>query len=680
MNKKNYIWDLVFISLYLFLNIACLYLITNEIVIPKLFIFEKESFMVFNSIIGELSYLLMLLGIAYILFKTRRGRFIFLTIVSFVYSLFAFAMSVFVNYYGMLFSFGCLENFGSEGASKSMEFLLESIPTVIRGSVPGFFISFLIIILFYIIYRVKCFKKDKLIVSKKRKTLLGTIIILCGLLLVITSSVMYSSKIKGTWFEYNSSPLYSSEAKGLINTYVDLGLKELFNNDKQLSLKDENKALNELQNYQNSNRINFYDNKSYGNNLEFSGIFKDKNLLLIQMESISNFLIGLKVNVDGTFREVTPNLNQMVRENIYFSSYYTTTGIGNTSDSEFSILTGMYPIGDVFSIFSCKSDYYQTLPRLFKDYGYDTFSSHANSRSFYDRGENHTKMYGFDKFYGSEDLDIDEDEMIRKWLSDEAFLKQTIDILASSSNNSFAFAITVSNHTPFSMPENGTMDKWFKNKDNLLNSNVSLSKSEKTNDYYRGYLEYACYTDYAIGKAIEYLKEKELYDDTIVVLYGDHGVDTDIFEMFYNYSDIFQSEFFPLFQLEKGRQKKLNEYKFICNVPFIITGKDVPYYRSSRTLANVDVQRTIANLFDLNPKYYFGVDAFSEEPNVVYSSKSNTIFCDDFVINANSRDYYEINPSSYSKSYGNKVINRYRYLKDLFNKTIRYDLMKKLNS
>ena len=97
-------------------------------------------------------------------------------------------------------------------------------------------------------------------------------------------------------------------------------------------------------------KLNKYlKDENYHNN--YTNLFEDKNLLLIQMESINNFLIGLEFEIDGKYYEVTPNLNKLVKENIYFDNYYTNVGIANTSDAELSVMTGLYPLGHASATF-----------------------------------------------------------------------------------------------------------------------------------------------------------------------------------------------------------------------------------------------------------------------------------------------------------------------------------------
>lgn len=68
------------------------------------------------------------------------------------------------------------------------------------------------------------------------------------------------------------------------------------------------------------------------------GAASGRNVIMLQLESFQNFLIGLEV--DG--QEITPNLNQLARQSLYFPNFYQQVGQGNTSDAEFVVNTSFY--------------------------------------------------------------------------------------------------------------------------------------------------------------------------------------------------------------------------------------------------------------------------------------------------------------------------------------------------
>ncbi|MEW8988016.1 MAG: LTA synthase family protein, partial [Bacillus sp. (in: firmicutes)] len=81
-------------------------------------------------------------------------------------------------------------------------------------------------------------------------------------------------------------------------------------------------------------------------NDEMFGIAKGKNVILISMESTQNFVINQTVNG----QEITPFLNDFIKESYYFNNFYHQTGQGKTSDSEFLVENSLYPLsrGAVF--------------------------------------------------------------------------------------------------------------------------------------------------------------------------------------------------------------------------------------------------------------------------------------------------------------------------------------------
>ena len=49
------------------------------------------------------------------------------------------------------------------------------------------------------------------------------------------------------------------------------------------------------------------------------------------------------MNVKINDRVLTPNLNKLAKEGIYFSNFYSEESVGNSSDSEFTLLTSLLP-------------------------------------------------------------------------------------------------------------------------------------------------------------------------------------------------------------------------------------------------------------------------------------------------------------------------------------------------
>ena len=238
-----------------------------------------------------------------------------------------------------------------------------------------------------------------------------------------------------------------------------------------------------------------------------------KNLIVIQLESFQNFVVGLEYNG----QEVTPNLNKLINENsIYFDHYYQQTGSGNTSDAEFATNNSMLGVLKSYTYKIYQDNYFRGLPKLLKEKGYQTAVFHAHeSRGFWNREEAYPKM-GFDDFYGGIINDTqhrpDGSYMMTEWmgwgLTDTEFYKQTIPLMENLQEPFYSFVISLSNHHPYEM-----LDKY-----------DFIELLPKDQDTLAGnYLNSAAYTDFALGQFIEELKADGIYENSIIAIYGDHS-------------------------------------------------------------------------------------------------------------------------------------------------------------
>ena len=75
---------------------------------------------------------------------------------------------------------------------------------------------------------------------------------------------------------------------------------------------------------------------------KFTSVGKDKNLIVLQVESLQNFIIGFKYN--GL--EITPNLNKLANHSIYYNKYYELVGEGDRADAEFVSNNSFHPSKD----------------------------------------------------------------------------------------------------------------------------------------------------------------------------------------------------------------------------------------------------------------------------------------------------------------------------------------------
>ncbi|MGG4034613.1 LTA synthase family protein [Paenibacillus cisolokensis] len=336
-------------------------------------------------------------------------------------------------------------------------------------------------------------------------------------------------------------------------------------------------------------RINALKNVKAPAKPAYKGIASGRNVIVIQMESFQNFLIGL--TIDG--QEVTPNMNKLAREHFYFSNFYQQVGQGNTSDAEFVVNTSYYipPQGAATQRYAGKE--LPSLPKLMKAKGYSTATFHTNVVEFWNRGELYAAL-GFDRYFDQQYFG-DEDTVFFG-ASDEVLYRKTMDQLRdmqASGKPFYAHIISMTAHHPFTTP---------KEKD-------KITLPERYQDTFVGdYIRAQSYADYALGQFIDELKESGIWQNSLIVVYGDH-------------------QGLPLYSLDRDDEELMAEiygreysYTDMINVPLIIAAPGLTKPKEFEQLGGqVDVLPTIANLTGISLKNYihFGQDLLNHDYNLL---------------------------------------------------------------
>lgn len=232
------------------------------------------------------------------------------------------------------------------------------------------------------------------------------------------------------------------------------------------------------------------------------GIAKGKNLIVIQVESLQSFAIGLKYRG----REVTPNLNKFFKEASFAKYAYNQTAAGNSADAEFIANTGLYPspAGVAYTRFA--GNQYRALPQTLRDTGYATLAMHGDRAGFWNRGHMYPAL-GFETFISRKDFVYDEG--IGMGLSDKSFFRQALPILKQEKRPFYAFLVTLTSHYPFN----------FQGIAEQSGFDAGPLKGTVVGDY----LTAIHYFDTQFGKLIKGLKKNGLYDNSVIAVYGDHN-------------------------------------------------------------------------------------------------------------------------------------------------------------
>lgn len=239
------------------------------------------------------------------------------------------------------------------------------------------------------------------------------------------------------------------------------------------------------------------------------GVSEGKNLIMIQMESMQNMVVGKEY--DG--QEITPVLNSLIEDDstIYFDNFYSQIGAGNTSDAEFAANNSLFGSIESYTYQLFEDNYFYGLPKVLDTMGYETAVFHGfENRNFWNRAGIYPSL-GFNKFFGGDDYVSDNIKGIGGGnivgISDSAFYEQTTEMMENLQEPFYSFVISLSSHNPFGLPEQ------------LQELKIN---DEDSNNIFGSYLNSVHYADKCLGEFIEELKESGLYDDSIIVLYGDH--------------------------------------------------------------------------------------------------------------------------------------------------------------
>lgn len=544
-------------------------------------------------------------------------------------SIYSFAQSLHFIYFANFFSFKKLSVIGE----------LAGVSNEIFTKINSKFIIFVLPIIFFIFFIL-------LVKNKKDNsdiTYINKFIIEIGLFLIVVSSYfMIDTNLKeGAEKENWLSDQYLLDSfHNSVRFYDRFGIMEYIIRDIQLSTgqKSGEKATveekNDIKNY-----INEFCIKQEHNDM--TGIYKDKNLILILAESLNNFAIN---------NELTPTLYKVKENGYYFDNFYAPIYQSATGDSEFISLTSMLPSVDygTTSYTFHNNSYPKSLPNLFKKEGYRSNSYHSYITNFYNRELFHSSL-GFEVFYDESKLGIERSKYFIdgfNWNNDDFLFNRTIANTKYEEGPFFDFVITTSGHMPYVEER----DEIFLNLDEIENSSYSYLSNES-----KCYLAAQMNFDKGLKQLIDDLEGIGQLDNTIIIIFGDH----------YPYG-ISSGEAIQ----EVIEHDDYKKYK----VPFIIydhsneTGNII-----SKLGSTFDIYPTICNLFELNHDNAFtvGIDLFSKNKSIIpFSDRS--ILTDDFYYNSLTNKIVVLS-QTYDEIRKDKILNKINKMFDIGQLILRKD-------
>ena len=230
---------------------------------------------------------------------------------------------------------------------------------------------------------------------------------------------------------------------------------------------------------------------------DLEGILQGKNLIVIQFESLENVVL----NESYYGKEITPNINKILKNSIYFPNIYEQARDGNSADAELLFNTSIYPISVGCTFLRFGENSYNSLPYILDKQNYTSIAIHGDNKEYWNRNIVYPAL-GFSKY-------ITEEEFIVKGIGgmgmlDSSLFQQSIIELQTISHPYYFYIITLTSHMPFDAASQV--------------GGLILTDVGKTVDY----IQTINYTDKCLGVFYQELQRRGLLENTALIIYGDH--------------------------------------------------------------------------------------------------------------------------------------------------------------
>ncbi len=425
------------------------------------------------------------------------------------------------------------------------------------------------------------------------------------LLVFAISFIPYFSSIQSGEFDTN----LSVKEFGLLRTeildakYNLLGIKQKVTFEKEESLDKKTEGSKNKEDYnlldldfsskKNKDLNNYFAAQVPSKKNEYTGMYKDYNLVLITAEGFSPYAVD---------KELTPTLYKMSNEGFKFNNFYTPIWGVSTSDGEYTVCNGLIPKAGIWSFYTSGKNYMPYgLGNMFKSAGVDkTFAYHNNTYNYYHRDISHPNLGYTYKGYGNGI----EAYVTKQWpQSDLEMFEGSVKDYLSDDKPFHAYYMTVSGHLDYDKENDIASKNW-----DLVES---LDCSETLKAYYACNIE----LDKALEKLIEELKAAGVYEKTVIAVTPDHypyGLEQD------------NGDKYAVWEELLGRPVEENFELYKSNFILYCGGtKNAPVI--DKYCSSLDLLPTLLNLFgfEYDSRLLMGRDILSDsEALVVFSDHS----------------------------------------------------------
>lgn len=556
-------------------------ILIGVLLLGKTFLFYHNTIAInepleMETIIGTACFMAVM--ICFLTILPNRTRIITAIVIDFLVSLLLFADHVYYVFSNSVISVAQITNlqYGEEIAG--------TLPMVMQVKQILYFLDMMVLIGLGIGKIIKWEKKEK----ATRRQLVGKFITgMVGMVILAIVGVNYIEK--GKLKSYNKD-LQIREA-----TIFGYHIADFTNS---LTIKQQTKYKNQDSMLQDYHELKEKYDTQYGQQMyPIQGILEDKNVIIVQLESVQEFVINKKING----KQITPNLNQFLSENIEFTNMHMQS-YSTTADSEHSTITSIYPMENGMSFSKYYTNTYDDLFKIFNKKNYHTSYMHGNYPYFWNRGNVYGRFHLNELVLKEQFEDLSEN--INGDLSDELLYRQAVQKWKTYDSPFLSYIVAASSHTPYTLE--GLQDK----------SKVSIDVGKYKDTYFGNYLEAMNYADYAFGVLIQELKEAGLYDDTAILVFGDHnGLNRYNEELidFLNYTNPNMTDV----------DLKLNYTRVACGFKI----PEMKHIKIEKPINKLDIKPTLAYLCNLEDTFSLGTNFFANKDFVCLNNERIITSC-----------------------------------------------------
>ena len=506
-----------------------------------------------------------------------------------------------IVYYNFYFSIFSLFSLTAGGGGQVIQFVSYIIKVILR--IWYIFLIVLIPVILYLILNKKVFKYNKISLKKALFYLLGFNLSFISIIISINiSSEPYP--LKKLLFETHA-PMLTINKTGLLTMEVidvyryfngfdeKINYYDINNNDyKSEEYNVMNINFNKLISKETDNTIinmhNYFKNVKPTPKNEYSGLFKDKNIIYIVAESLDTIAIDEKL---------TPTLYKMANNSFVFNNYYQPLYPISTLDGEYMLLSSLIPKEGVWSLYDSSNNSMPfTYGNSFKKNGYTTYAFHNNVYNFYHREEAYPNI-GFN--YLACGNGLEKNMNCNNWPNSDLEMIESTKNLFINNDKFASYYMTFSGHLIYNFRENSMS---IKNKDSVEDLNYSKD--------IKAYLSANIELDKSLEELLKELEKNNKLNDTLIVISPDH------FPYGLTGKEI----------NEKSEFDRNNKFE-LYHTSLIIYNPNIEKTVIDKTVSGIDVLPTILNLFGIeyDSRLLMGRDIFSDEEHIVILSDRSWI-------------------------------------------------------